>query len=380
MKILFISRWYPNEADPQLGVFVEKHAKAVSIFAETYVIAAFPGETYGKKFRINSMTSGNLHQIVMYYREAHPFCNLIRYFRALNIALKIMCKESGKPDIIHAHILLKPFLFAYMLSWLWNIPFFISDHWTGYVNGGFERKSVLYRRLARFLVKHARGVSLVSPALKIAFEKSGLQNNDIRIIPNVVSYPPEIINTRHKGPLKILTVADLTDKNKNISGTLKVLDLIYDKLPEFQYFIIGGGPDEILLKEMASGLKNISEKVIFIGRVPNEKVFGFLLSSDFLIVNSRVETFSVITAEAIACGLPVIATISGGPEYLVNSGNGILFPADDEKALSNAIIEMLDKYKSFDHEAMRKSIEEKFSAQVIADQFKKFYMDHLKLL
>jgi glycosyltransferase involved in cell wall biosynthesis len=267
---------------------------------------------------------------------------------------------------------------AFLFSKKWQIPYFITDHWTGYIHGAFQRKSLLYKWITRFMVQKAKGVSVVSSSLLQSFNYNHLRNRDLRIIPNVVDFPERFPVREHSGVIRILTVADLADANKNVSGVIRVLSTHTDKLPEFQYHIVGGGEDEQVLKKLAASFSSLNGKVIFHGRVSNEQVYNYFRESDFLVVNSRVETFSVVTAEAIACGLPVIATRSGGPEFFVNSINGLLIPKEDDDALSAAICEMAGNFLSYDPVLMRQSIEEKFSTSAVAAQFKQLYLDHLK--
>lgn len=378
LKILFLTRWYPNDRDLQLGVFVEKHARAVASFAEVRVIAAFPGETAGKRYRIEEISENQYHSCVVYYRKSGPLMAIFHYFLAMQQGIKMMVRTSGKPDLIHAHVLLRPFVLAFLLSKRWRIPFFITEHWTGYIHGAFQRKFFLYKELTRYLFQKAAGVSVVSSSLIHHFQTHRLRNADLRIIPNVVDFPAELVRIPNEGVLRILTVADLADANKNISGVIRVLASLTDKLPEFQYHIVGGGDDEQELKKLAASFLSLKGRVIFHGRVPNEQVYGFMLNSDFLIVNSRVETFSVATAEAIGSGLPVIATRSGGPEFFVSQVNGILIPVDDDEALRQAILEMAHTCTHYNPILMRQYIEERFSASSVAAQFKQLYLDHLK--
>ncbi len=377
MKVLILARWYPNDEDPQLGVFVQKHVQAIAEFADVWVVAAFPRQGL-KEIQVRRTVHPNYTEILVYYPARQGIMALPAYRKSVLHVVSQLEREGVKPDLIHAHVLLRTFVIARILSLRWKIPYFITDHWTGYLFGNFKGKPLVYRWLSRYLIRHAAAVSLVSASLVQAFRQLSLKNKDIRIIPNIVDFPEVKKPERKPGPIRILSVADLADTNKNISGVLLVLDQLAEELPDFEYSIVGGGPDEEALKSLALSLRNLRKRVHFQGRVPNSEVFGILEAADFLIVNSRVETFSVITAEAIALGVPVIATISGGPEFIIRPESGILIPANDSAALAEAIRSMVHRYTHYNYEVMRNSIQSLYSRDTIARAFKAMYLDHLK--
>ena len=102
------------------------------------------------------------------------------------------------------------------------------------------------------------------------------------------------------------------DKNKNISGTIRAVSNIVNTRNDFEFHIIGGGPDEEALKTLASELTLLNTKIFFHGRKANDYVLDFINEVDFIVINSNVETFSVAAAEALASGKPVISTMCGG--------------------------------------------------------------------
>ncbi len=380
MNILYIPRWYPNKFDPQLGVFTLKHAKAASAYFTIAVIYPCADNSMQTNYNLEVTEEDTLITIVAYYHQSNRICNTFRYFRAFTLALNLLTKRFWKPDLIHAHVLLRTFLIAWLLSWFWKIPYIITEHWTGYVYGAFEKKTMVYKSLCRFFVKQAKALTVVSEGLLNGMSKQKITNNNTRIISNVVDIP-EIKNDieRQIGPIRMLTVADLVDKNKNISSIINSLNDLQLQLPDFEYHIIGGGKDGELLISLAKEKKMFNKSVFFHGRQSNDYVLNFIQSIDFLIVNSNVETFSVVTAEAIACGKPVIATRSGGPEYFVTKKNGILIEKQDNDGLKQAILKMIPAYRNFDSFEMRDEMKEKFCADAIGKQLSGLYNQIVQL-
>lgn len=133
------------------------------------------------------------------------------------------------------------------------------------------------------------------------------------------------------------------------------------------------------MEQLAQDLGLLNTYVFFHGMLSNEEVYRFLASSDFLITNSNYETFSVATAEALACGVPVIATRCGGPEDYVNEQVGILIEPGNSKQLKEAILHMLDNCDKYDKQEIREYAIAKFNSEVIGKSFYEVYKSILTI-
>ncbi|MFM7329705.1 MAG: glycosyltransferase, partial [Bacteroidota bacterium] len=88
---------------------------------------------------------------------------------------------------------------------------------------------------------------------------------------------------------------------------------------------------------------------------------------------SRFESFGVAIAEALACGLPVVSTDSGGPADFIGDQDGTLVPLEDSGGLRYSIVSMMEKFRSFDREAMRARVVERFSSSAVRTQIESVY-------
>ena len=94
---------------------------------------------------------------------------------------------------------------------------------------------------------------------------------------------------------------------------------------------------------------------------------------DAFVLASRRETFGVVYIEAMAAGLPVIATRCGGPEDFVTEENGILIPVDDAAALTDAMEHMMLHRREYDSASISADIRRKFAPETIAARLTDIY-------
>lgn len=377
--ILFLTKWYPNKNDVQLGVFVRKHAKAVSEYCKVSVLYVWGDNNLNCSFTIEENNQGNFSETIIFYQRNKGIfkllVNLYLYIKHVFIGYQHIQQKKGKIDLIHVHILIRTGLAALLLKAKYKIPYMVTEQWTGYASGEYLQFSWLKKLLVKIIIKQAKIVTVVSESLKKIMLSLGLKNN-YKIVHNIIEdidLPQSINNDK----VKILTVADLNDKNKNISGTIKAITDIYKIRQDFEFHIVGGGKDEAFLKSLAQQTGLINKAIFFHGRKANEEVYEFFKQTDFVIINSNVETFCVAAAEALVNGKPQITTICGGPEEFVKSEYGILIEKANHEQLVTAILNMLDTFKNYDREKMHHYAKNNFSYSGVGKKFFEIYQQIL---
>ncbi|MGB1204502.1 MAG: glycosyltransferase [Chitinophagales bacterium] len=391
IKVLFLSKWYPNKFDEQLGIFVQKHAEAAALYADIVVLYVVGDPNLATKTPILVKTKNEKFIAYTYYYKQHiaafsplqKLININRYWKTSRQALQQIFEEHEKPDLVHTHVLNRPAAVAYYIKKRYNISYCITEHWSGYINGKYAQKNALMKALTRFFVAQSSAFTAVSVALQNAIEKNGLKRPNY-LIPNVVEFV-EFQEKNDKASsknatIRFLSIGDLFDKVKNISDIIRVVAKIAvsQRFEPFEYHIIGGGEDEESLKYLAKQLGVLNKSIFFHGRKTNDFVLAFLPTINFLIVNSNYETFSVVTAEALACGKPVIATRCGGPEIFITKENGLLISPKKPQELEDAICYMIENYKKYDAVALAKNIRQTYSKQKIGKDLLEMYESVLK--
>ena len=186
------------------------------------------------------------------------------------------------------------------------------------------------------VVNRARMVLCPSRYLESMVHGWGIAKNKIKMIANGIedellerTMPPRRSNQRH---LRVLFVGRLT----NWKGVETLLLAVRD-LPTVQVQIAGDGPEYPLLRTLAKQL-GLERRVDFLGKVERRLVSTLLTSSDVLVLTSLYEGMSHTLLEAMAHGVPCIASSRGGnPEVVIDGRNGLLIPAEDPACLAQAL-------------------------------------------
>lgn len=176
-------------------------------------------------------------------------------------------------------------------------------------------------------------------------------------------------------PLRLITVGRLHPA-KGIDILLRALALLKRQAGSgWECYILGEGPDRPRLAQLVVKL-GLEKHVHFIGHASNP--YAWLSRADIFISPSRWETFGIAIVEAMALGLPVVATVTDGAVDIVSDGeDGLLVPIEDPKALSEAILRLLQSpelRERMSRQASRKA--QRFDAFSIAWQ----YMDLIEKL
>ncbi|MBD3636897.1 MAG: glycosyltransferase [Crocinitomicaceae bacterium] len=367
--ILILPRWYPNKTDVQLGSFIQQQAVLLKEDYHIHVIYAHAIPNQGQTFDIESTNENGIEEHIVYFRQAKgPFKKIInarRYKKAQQLAFVL---DPYHPAVCHIHV---PYRSAFLALKLkkQGTPFVVTEHWSGHITGEYEQKNSADKRLLKSILAKASGIATVSRLLQQKFkENTGF---DSVVIPNLIQkQQPEARIDSEK--IDILTVADLTDKTKNISGLIRAFHTALQERNDLRLSIIGGGPNENLIRDLIAQL-NLNEEVILRGRLNHEEVLPAYENCDFYVCNSNFETFGMAVAEAISAGKPVVCTRCGGPEEFVTDNNGLLIDKNDGDALSNAILRMADLYKNYDAQKLSEEIQAKFGAETIRQQLIDFY-------
>lgn len=253
--------------------------------------------------------------------------DLLRYsWSGYHFAKKLL--SQGDFDAIHAFFSVPCGYMALCLSKRYNIPYIVSLRGAD-VPGFSERFSLLYtflKPLIRRVWQHAYKVVAASEGLKKLAHMTDVSQK-ISVIGNginITEFAPAKVR-EIDGYIRILCVSRMTPR-KGIRYLILALQLILQKdaTQKLELWIVGEGDELESLKQLAR-VSGVAENVKFFGRVEHNKLLFYYQLADIFCLPSLNEGMSNALLEALASGLPLVATVTGGTEELVQDGENGFF-------------------------------------------------------
>jgi len=282
----------------------------------------------------------------------------------MTIQLKKIISDI-KPEVLHAHSVEDTALMGAISGFH---PFVVTPWGSDVLVAPRESRMSKWR--VKYSLKRADLITCDAEHIKGPLIELGANPGKIKIIcfgVDVRKFKPGVIYENLRKELGIAnSPAVITcrrlDPNCDIASLIKAVPLVLAEIPAAKFVIIGRGSEEEKLKELA-GSFNIAESVRFIGWVPHDELPRYLTAADVYVSTALSDAgIAASTAEAMACGLPVIITDFGDNRKWVEDGvNGFLIPLRAPEVLAARIIHLLkheDDRKKFG-QVNRQVIEER---------------------
>ena len=384
MHILIIPSGYPTEDSPLRSTFFKEQAVALKedgnkvgvIYSETRRVTGINLNTLKKNhFQIKEYVEDGINTI-----RLHGW-NILMMRNSLGINLwikqslglfKIYTKKYGNPDIIHVHCGLYGGVVGKLIKEKYNIPYVITEHSSLVMNHKMDN---YHKKLLKDSYDNAD--RLISVGEKLKESMKNYTNNHIIVVPNIVDTSLfKYVPVRENRKFKFVSVCMLK-ADKNIELLLNAFANEFKDNNEISVMVIGDGPERANLESLSEKL-GIVKRVEFLGAVDREDLPSYLQKASAFALPSNYETFGVAYIEALACGLPIIATKCGGPEDFYEEKLGYIIPIGNLQALSKAMNDMVTNYNKFKKDEISKYIKEKFSKKVIIEKIEKIYLEVLR--
>lgn len=389
MKVLWIPGWYPNQTEPFTGDFVQRHAKAVSLYHEVTVlfITRDAKGAITRDIKVEEFAQGMLlEKKIYYYSHITRPSSLSRalsyrkYLSLLKSQVKKYIAENGRPDLIHFYIGMKTGVIGNWIKKL-GIPYVVSEQWTGFLPEGkphFSDLPVLFQSRWKSLIMNAAGVHAVSSYLGTALQRLVKDNLQPKIIPNVVDTGVFFQGrTETGGPLKLVHVTSELDYQKNTEDIFQALALLKQK--GIQFYLDVFGTVKPMYPVLASRL-GIKENITFHGEKSQDELASYFRQAAALIIYSRYETFGCVVIEAMACGTPVVASdMPVFHEIIEEKKNGVFARGEDPAALAEKISWLLENKDVMDKVKTAEECAERYNYERVGKIFSDWYVKTLAL-
>ena len=374
MKILVLPSWYP----PNGGRFFKLQSESLVKLGHTVdvLILEEKGITQKRNFKIENEKSTLTNEIRHSFYRIPKMTNLniglfiSKYKKLLNKYL-----ANNNPDIIHVHSSIWAGVVVSEIAREKNIPYVITEH-----RGLFLKDKLPYNEDLILKIKKALDfaveVLVVSSAMKQKIKK--YTSNSITILPNMVdvNFFKSIKKKNKEAKISLVSVGNL-NKVKGFDILIKAFANIVATNKNVELKIIGIGEELSNLRALSVSLK-IEKFIEFSGYKTKKELLEVYQNADILISSSIIESFGVVIIEAMSCGLPIVATNSGGPADIVNAENGFLAENKNANSLQTKIQLMIDNLSNFDASIIRANTIANYSEEVISRKLEKHLLECLQ--
>lgn len=287
----------------------------------------------------------------LYYHEVavsqYPLFDFPPYESALASKLVDVVRFE-KLDILHVHYAIPHASAAYLAKQILktygiDIPVVTTLHGTDITLVG---KDKVFKPVVTFSINESDGVTTVSESLKAQTLDSFDITREIEVIPNFIDLNRFVNKDREHfkkaiapGNERVLIHTSNFRKVKNTLDVVRIFHQVTQKIPS-KLLMVGDGPERSKAEELSRQL-GISNDVRFLGK--QDAIEEILSVSDLFLMPSSSESFGLAALEAMACGVPVISSNTGGlPELNVNGVTGFLDNVGDVDEMSKNAIYILE--------------------------------------
>ena len=336
--------------------------------------------SYATPFRLRSFHPNIfIHDIEV---ASYPLFKYPPY--ALAVAAKLVeLVEHYHLELIHSHYAVPHAASAYLAKQILDsrsVKTITTLHGTDIILVGADRS---FHRVIQFAIEESDGVTAVSNYLKRVTKEEFDIQRDIRVIYNFV----DTAGVEQKSDIctrkdfasegeKIIMHASNFRAVKRVGDVVRVFAKIRENIPA-KLVLIGEGPERLFVQQLTKKLK-LTEDVHFLGAQDDTE--PLFLCADLFVLTSELESFGLTALEAMACGVPVIATETGGlPEVITQGETGYLLPIGDIQKMAERAIHLLSNTKQ--HKLFRRQARirarQHFNADRIIPQYEAFYREIL---
>lgn len=325
--------------------------------------------TYEVPFRLR-MDEQNIH-----FHEVE--INAYQLFRYPDYALPLAVKiadviKQHDLDILHVHYAIPHATSAYMAKQILGnqkVAVITTLHGTDITLVG---RDPAYYEIVKFSIEHSDGVTAVSHKLREqTMEYFGI-SKPIKVIHNFFIPKPELIGKKPQRDEKVLLHSSNYRSVKRAEDVLNIF-LEVRKEIKCKLLFVGTGAALGVIRQRVSEL-GLDDQVNFVGE--NRMIDSYIADSDLFLLPSEQESFGLAALEAMAYGVPVVASDVGGlPEVIAHGKTGYLAPVGDVRKMAQYAIDLLtnaNKYQKMSKEGINVA-QQRFNVSKILPQYEEYY-------
>jgi len=384
-RILILPSWYP----PDGGYFFKEHSEAllktgwkVDVLVNRLVgirLLMQAGLSALRRFRVQEENGLRVIRSSYLKMPGNEKYNILGWARQCTRIYRRYEKQFGRPDLILAHSVTWAGYASYLLKQKYGIPYVIVEHRSFFVWSSREARQMVesyHVPLFKLAYDNCEKLILVSDSLRKGIESlvpSAMERS--MVIPNMIRedlfLPPE--KARKSEPFVFFWAGRL-EHVKGVDLLLDAVKTISDKTDAvFSVRLAGKGSLREKLEQQAVVL-GVSQRVVFLGRLSRKEMLKEMQEANCFVLPTRYEAFGVVLIEAMATGLPLIATRSGGPDSIVTKENGLLIERENADDLAVAMQEMMKNISAYSADEIRTQCLKRYGDTSVMEQYNQLFL------
>lgn len=387
-RILIIPSWYP----PDGGYFFKEHSESVAGLG--YQVDVLVKRLVGIRKLISLGISalkaskkkdeGGLRVFRSVYLKipGNEERNIRGWSNSVLKSFALYQEQHGKPDLILAHSVTWAGYASSLIHKRFGVPYLVVEHRSFFVWSTAKARKMVKPFYLPYFEEAYRNCQTVVPVS--ASLMPGLTHlmpwiaDKAKIIPNMIRedmfLPPE--KERSTDPFVFFWAGRL-EHVKGIDVLLQSVKLLKQEIKsDFRLRLAGKGSLRDELETLSEDL-GIGNEVSFLGRISREEMQKEMQEANCFVLPTRYEAFGVVLIEAMASGLPVIATRSGGPDSIITPENGLLVDVENAGQLAKAMEQMINSYKSYSASKIRSQTIAKFGQEAVMKRYQDCFREIL---
>jgi len=365
---LFLTHWFPTQENPVNGIFIREHALAIALYHKVTVIHIQGIDRVNPKISREEYGPLTIFR-VRYPKPLFPRTGWIYMLSTIHRAFGEISRDLGKPDILHAHVYSSAPA-AYFLRQTQNVPAILTEQSSAYPRNLITKNQAI---LNRFLLNRLDYLMPVSEALAVHMRRYGV-HAPYRVVRNTIDttifHPGDSQESIRNGGIKLLTVAGLHP----IKGHKYLIQAI-SRTPgrdRITLSVVGDGPERSALEQLTLDL-NLQDTIHFLGPRNKLEIANLMRQAQLFVLTSLWDSLPAVLLEALASGLPVLASSVGGIPEIVKPFCGRLVLPGDAGNISYGLANMIDHLPEFPSTRIAEYAESEFSYKVVGRKQSEIY-------
>jgi L-malate glycosyltransferase len=367
VRIFHVTNWFCSKDEPTKAIWIKNHIQALDKYAEQEVLHA--EVRYGKSFSLRKEEIGRGWCRYILYAPFEKFF-IIEVLNFLLLSYLILLKFRTRHfDVVNFHIAYPQLTYIHLIKGIFKgKPVFVTEHWSAYhFNFNVAKQSKL-KRIKRIFKNDIHWITVSESLKQDIIEFSDLPNLSVSVVPNVVDtflFQLPVKENRSRLPI---TTFFMVSNWKWPKLPILLLQAFKDAIDKGMVGVlrIGGfGPEWATIEKYILD-HDLLQHISLLGPLSPLEIAKEMQFADAYVHCSEYETFSVVCAEALCCGTPVIASKVGAIPEFVDSDSGILIDDDLDQWVKALLAFSRSDFNSVE---ISQKASAKFSSQAVGRKY-----------